>query len=289
MALIAPVKNGKLVESNKEKDEGKVKAENNDLGYDQFLQLLCAEMQYQDPLEPTSNTEYVAQLATFSQMEATLGMQQALQNENANSLVGKYVIVKTTSATTGETSLEAGFVDYVQYENEQQYLYINNTRYSMSDLYQVADTEYMEAKTLSEAFDNSVAKLPPVEDLTLAYKADVEQIRTVYNSLNAYQQSYINSDSLKKFTELETRMTELNAAKIAADFKDAVGKLPSVEELTLEAKEDIEALRTTYDKLTDYQKKFIDPNVLDKFTTLEEKVKELAEAAGSEASGGDTE
>ncbi|WP_082223751.1 flagellar hook capping FlgD N-terminal domain-containing protein [Lachnobacterium bovis] len=26
-------------------------------------------MQYQDPLEPTSNTEYVAQLATFSQLE----------------------------------------------------------------------------------------------------------------------------------------------------------------------------------------------------------------------------
>ena len=60
-------------------------------------------MQYQDPLEPTSNTEYVAQLATFSQMEATLGMQSTIESSNANALVGKYVIIKTTSST-GETT-----------------------------------------------------------------------------------------------------------------------------------------------------------------------------------------
>ena len=115
MALIQQVKDGKFIDettgtgstSTKSSDKDK---KTNELGYDQFLQILCAEMQYQDPLEPTSNTEYVAQLATFSQMEATLGMQSTIESSNANALVGKYVIIKTTSST-GETTATEGFVD----------------------------------------------------------------------------------------------------------------------------------------------------------------------------------
>ena len=100
MALIQPVVDGKIPKDTSTTSKSDT---SNDLGYDQFLQLLCAEMQYQDPLEPTSNTEYVAQLATFSQMEATLGMQSTIESSNANALVGKYVIIKTTSST-GETT-----------------------------------------------------------------------------------------------------------------------------------------------------------------------------------------
>lgn len=61
-------------------------------------------MQYQDPLEPTSNTEYIAQLATFSQLESQLSVQSTIEASSANDLVGKYVIMKVTSSTTGETS-----------------------------------------------------------------------------------------------------------------------------------------------------------------------------------------
>ena len=107
MALIQPVEDGKIPKDTSTTSKSDT---SNDLGYDQFLQLLCAEMQYQDPLEPTSNTEYVAQLATFSQMEATLGMQSTIESSNANALVGKCVIIKTTSST-GETTATEGFVD----------------------------------------------------------------------------------------------------------------------------------------------------------------------------------
>ena len=70
-------------------------------------------MQYQDPLEPTSNTEYIAQLATFSQLESQLSVQSTIEASSANDLVGKYVIMKVTSSTTGETSYIAGTCDYV--------------------------------------------------------------------------------------------------------------------------------------------------------------------------------
>lgn len=206
MSLIQPVENGKIKETTLDEN---TKAANNNLGYDEFLQLLCAEMQYQDPLEPTSNTEYVAQLATFSQMEATLNMQNTLLSNNANSLVGKYVIVKSTSATTGETTATAGYVDYVQYENSKQYLYINGNRYALEDVYQVADTDYVEAVTLAEAFKTAVAKLPGVDDLSLIWQEDVENLCKVYESLTSYQQSMIDSDTMETYKALVQKMNEL--------------------------------------------------------------------------------
>lgn len=210
MALIASVENGKVVSTASETE--KTTASNNDLGYDQFLQLLCAEMQYQDPLEPTSNTDYVAQLATFSQMEAMLSMQNTIENSNTNALVGKYVIVKSTSATTGETTAVAGFVDFVHYENGKQYLSVNGNLYSVDDLYEVADTDYMEAVSLSEAFMASVAKLPDVKNLTAAWKEDVDNLVTVYNSLTSYQKSYISDDVLTKFKEIVAQMQTLTGS-----------------------------------------------------------------------------
>lgn len=49
-----------------------------------FIQLLTAQMQNQDPLEPTSNTEFVAQLASFSAVE-----QQVLTNDNLSTILGQ--------------------------------------------------------------------------------------------------------------------------------------------------------------------------------------------------------
>lgn len=205
MALIQPIENGTVTGDTTSTSKATA---NNELGYDQFLQLLCAEMQYQDPLEPTSNTEYVAQLATFSQMEATLAMQTTIESSNANALVGKYVIVKTTSST-GNTVATEGFVDYVQKENGEQKVCVNGVLYSLSDVYQVADTEYMEAETLANTFAAAVEKLPEANMLTLFDKSDVKNLKTYYDNLNAYQQSKIDQTTLTKYKELIAQMETL--------------------------------------------------------------------------------
>ncbi|MEM9223081.1 MAG: flagellar hook capping FlgD N-terminal domain-containing protein [Pseudomonadota bacterium] len=70
----------------------------NTLDYDAFLKLLVEQMKNQDPLEPVSETEYIAQLATFSNVEQNIVTNDKLSDmiisntiENANSLIGRTV------------------------------------------------------------------------------------------------------------------------------------------------------------------------------------------------------
>jgi flagellar basal-body rod modification protein FlgD len=47
-----------------------------ELGKNDFLKLMVAQLQAQNPLEPTNDTEYIAELAQFSQLEQTTNIAQ---------------------------------------------------------------------------------------------------------------------------------------------------------------------------------------------------------------------
>jgi flagellar basal-body rod modification protein FlgD len=66
--------------------------------YQSFLKLLVAEMKNQDPTSPMESTDYVAQLATFSQVEQSVQvnskLEQLLQSSQlsqASSIIGRTV------------------------------------------------------------------------------------------------------------------------------------------------------------------------------------------------------
>ena len=144
MALIQQVKDGKFIDettgtgSTSTKSSEKDK-KTNELGYDQFLQILCAEMQYQDPLEPTDNTQYIAQMATFTQVEATTEMGNKVEQQMASSLVGKSVIMKTNESSSG---MIAGKVNYWENIDGKIYLGINGKLYDIADVDTVLDNDY---------------------------------------------------------------------------------------------------------------------------------------------------
>jgi flagellar basal-body rod modification protein FlgD len=86
---------------------------NQSMGKDAFLKLLVAQLKNQDPLKPQDNSTFVAELAQFSSLEQTTGINDrldnlALQNKGiANTqiaaFVGKKVTVRGTLATADGT------------------------------------------------------------------------------------------------------------------------------------------------------------------------------------------
>lgn len=76
----------------------------NTLGQDEFLTLLVAQLQNQDPLNPTDATEFTAQLAQYSQLEQLFNLNDAMdgltaaqtssQKVSALSLINKEVVVE---------------------------------------------------------------------------------------------------------------------------------------------------------------------------------------------------
>jgi flagellar basal-body rod modification protein FlgD len=71
------------------------------LNYDNFLKLLLAQMKNQDPTDPMKSTEYMGQLATFSQVEQSVNMNSkldALLTASALSEAGGLIGHTVTSA-----------------------------------------------------------------------------------------------------------------------------------------------------------------------------------------------
>ena len=125
MSLIAPYVDGKLQTSTTSSESLKNSSNKSTVDSDTFLTLLVAEMQNQDPLEPTSNTEWVSQYATFTQVEQMTEMGESMDMLRANSMIGKEVVMKVTSESTGETSYKRGVVDYVTVEEGKAFLVID--------------------------------------------------------------------------------------------------------------------------------------------------------------------
>ena len=213
MSLAASVVNGELVQSEsrvgtQKSISEKTSEQASSMDKDSFLQLLVAQMKYQDPMEPTSNTEYISQYAQFSELEAMQNLSSNMDLQRATSLVGKEVIVKSTG-TSGESVYTQGKVDFVSQEGTKAYLNIAGKKYSIDDLDSVVDDNYNNAIMLATDFANSVNKLPNVAYLTPEYKDVIQNLKDVYEDMSSYQRGYIDSNTQAKYKQYVEKMEQL--------------------------------------------------------------------------------
>lgn len=153
-SLIAPVVDGKL-QTTPTETETTSKKGSSELGKDAFLQLLVCQMQNQDPLNPSTDTEYVAQLATFSQLEELQNLTQATENSKAFSLVGKNVLVSEKDSN-GNIQETEGKVDFVNITKKGAKLSIGGKLFDIDSLVQVLDENYVlksNAPTIEKTYD----------------------------------------------------------------------------------------------------------------------------------------
>lgn len=141
--IIGSVKEGILEQANSAiTTTNKTKVGTSELGKDAFLQLLVCQMQNQDPLNPSTDTEFVSQLATFSQLEELQNLTAATDKSQAFNLVGKDVILTTTDSN-GKTTYVSGTVDFVNMSKLKAKLSVNGDFYDLDQLYTVVDNNYI--------------------------------------------------------------------------------------------------------------------------------------------------
>ena len=209
----AIVQNGQIVnqttpEQKAEKERQDKATNNSTASKDQFLQLLVAQMKYQDPLEPTSNTEYISQYATFSSLEQMQNMSATMTMSRANEMAGKSVVIHHKETATGATQEIEGVVDYVTFENNKAKVYVGGSAYDVDEVYAVMDDSYTKKAELAESFTKSVNELPKLYDLKQSDAAKIENLANSYDQLDTTTKSLIDSNIVTTLMQYVTACTE---------------------------------------------------------------------------------
>lgn len=119
------------------------------LDKDSFMKLLIEQMSNQDPLSPTTDTEFIAQLAQFSMLEQMQSMNETSSMQQVYALVGKNVTIATTDSD-GNDAAVSGKVDSAFWQNNTGYVVVGGVIYPTSDVLTVnADADKDPASDLT--------------------------------------------------------------------------------------------------------------------------------------------
>lgn len=117
-------------------EKGRERVGESELGQDAFFQLLLTQLQYQDPLNPVDNTEFISQQAQFTQVEKLDRLISAIDNSSlitqSGNLVGKNVQLLLED---GETL--TGQIDSVKIGDGSLGVQIDGETYSADQIVEV--------------------------------------------------------------------------------------------------------------------------------------------------------
>lgn len=224
--LIQNIKDGKVVNTSTSSIGSTTS--NSSLGKDAFLQLLVTQMKYQDPLNPNTDTEFVAQLATFSQLEQMQNLSQTSANSQALGLVGATVAVKVQNSS-GNISYKTGVVDFATMNNGKAQLYIDGSYYSLDQLDTVYDGMYVLKKGLPYITETVNAKLDKADMKDVTFKVNLGSGETVATEVaiivndKVIDSKYVTLDGNKVTISKDAFAEyEVGTYKISVVFNDAL-------------------------------------------------------------------
>ena len=122
-----------------------------DLGKDDFLNLLVTQLKYQDPLSPMEDKEFISQMAQFTSLEQMKNMNTSVQITQATSYIGKKV---TWADDTGAE--QSGTVDSVKIVNGEPKVVIGDKNIALSKILSITEATKTTADTAT-ATDTSTS------------------------------------------------------------------------------------------------------------------------------------
>lgn len=132
-------------------DTSGARVPNNNLNKDAFLNLLVTQMKYQDPLNPTDDKQFIAQMAQFSSLEQMQNMTKMASQQQASGLIGKYVEGEYYDQAKGGNVSVAGIAESVVLKNGQSYLKVGENELAVENVKNIKDPN-----TLSNINNNIV-------------------------------------------------------------------------------------------------------------------------------------
>jgi flagellar basal-body rod modification protein FlgD len=98
------------------------KTDNGSLGKDQFLKLFVAQLQHQDPMNPMNDSEFMAQMASFSTLEQVTNLAMANERSSTIGLIGR-----TVTYTDQNNVTHTGVVEKVTTKDGKPLLTVDGT------------------------------------------------------------------------------------------------------------------------------------------------------------------
>lgn len=102
---------------------------------DDFLQLMMKQLQYQDPMDPVDNKEFISQQAQFTQLSTTQEMSKNISSNNSImqtlSIVGKHVTL--TDPDDPKKTIE-GTVSEAHFTSNGASILVNDKEYPISSV-----------------------------------------------------------------------------------------------------------------------------------------------------------
>ena len=105
-----------------------------------FLQLLVAQMENQDPMDPQSDTDMAAQMAQFTSLTQSTAMSSSLSALQANSLIGSTVTVSTDSKGDTTSGVVQSVLQGAESTDGTPQIMINGVAYDLSAVLSVKPT-----------------------------------------------------------------------------------------------------------------------------------------------------
>lgn len=115
------------------------------LGKDDFLKILIAQLQNQDPSQPLQDKEFIAQMAQFSSVEqlSNMSKEMSLLRQSmgiASGLIGKQVTWSGTDET-GQSVTKKGLVDAITFKEGTQYATVKGENITLDKLLTITNPE----------------------------------------------------------------------------------------------------------------------------------------------------
>lgn len=192
-----------------------------------FLNLMIAQLQNQDPMNPMDDTQYVTQLAQFATMQQMQELAYYSQSNYVMSLVGKEVTV-ARNKVGGEIEVFTGPVEKISLTNNNFLVYVDGKPFGINQIMEIhppasegsgEDGGVIEDYGLSLVESTSSSAKFVWEVPTTEQNPDAARLRySVYYSTNS---SFDTVADVKKYGKLvgdaeQTGMTEVEIKDLSA-------------------------------------------------------------------------